>query len=88
MKTRQEMVDISQRTEGYSGADMANLCKEAAFGPIRSFPAEQIMQIREEDVRPIQHSDLVAALNQVKASVSQQDLELYLDWDKKFGASK
>ena len=38
--------------------------------------------------RPIDHSDLVAALNQVKASVSQQDLELYLDWDKKFGASK
>ena len=30
----------------------------------------------------------MAALNQIKASVSQQDLELYLDWDKKYGASK
>ena len=39
-------------------------------------------------LRPIQHIDLVNALNQVKASVSQQDLEIYLDWDKKYGASK
>ena len=46
-----EMIDISQRTEGYSGADMANLCKEAAFGPIRSVPVDQILNIRKEDVR-------------------------------------
>ena len=38
--------------------------------------------------RPIDHSHLVAALSQVKASVSQEDLELYLDWDRKYGASK
>ena len=49
--SREQMEDISQRTEGYSGADMANLCKEAAYGPIRSVPVEQIMKIRKEDVR-------------------------------------
>ena len=49
--TRAEMVDISQRTQGYSGADMSNLCKEAALGPVRSFPMEQIFTMREEDVR-------------------------------------
>ena len=49
--TRAEMVDISQRTEGYSGADMSNLCREAALGPVRSLPMEQILQMRQEDVR-------------------------------------
>ena len=49
--TRAEMEDISHRTEGYSGADMANLCKEAAFGAVRIFSMEQIMQMKKEDVR-------------------------------------
>ena len=51
MVTRAEMEDISQRTEGYSGADMSNLCRESALGPIRGFPVEQILKIRQEDVR-------------------------------------
>ena len=46
-----ELEDISHRTEGYSGADMANLCREAAYGPIRSLPRDQIVNVREEDVR-------------------------------------
>ena len=47
----EQLEDISERTEGYSGADMSNLCREAALGPIRSLPPGQIMDIREEDVR-------------------------------------
>eukprot|EP00124_Ichthyophonus_hoferi_P000593 Ihof_evm4s23 gene=Ihof_evmTU4s23 len=34
--TPQDIESIVRRTEGYSGADMNNLCKEAALGPIRS----------------------------------------------------
>lgn len=30
---------------GFSGADMANLCREAALGPIRSIPFEQMETI-------------------------------------------
>ena len=48
--TWQEMEDISQRTEGYSGADMANVCREAAFGTVRSLTIEQIQQMRKDDV--------------------------------------
>ena len=33
--SEEELRMISEMTEGYSGADMANLCREAAYGPIR-----------------------------------------------------
>jgi len=86
--TEEQVEEISRRTEGYSGADMANLCKEAAMGPIRSLDFSQIASVRPDQVRPIRHEDLVAALRQVKASVGQQDLELYREWDRQYGAGK
>jgi len=86
--TEEQVEEISRRTEGYSGADMANLCKEAAMGPIRSLDFTQIASVRPDQVRAIRHEDLVAALRQVKASVGQQDLELYREWDRQYGAGK
>ena len=41
-------------TQGYSGADMANLCKEAAImEPIRSMDFTQIQIIRKAELRKI-----------------------------------
>lgn len=75
---------ICARTDGYSGADMDNLCREAALGPIRSIT--NILEISPEQVRPIVMADFVAAMSQVRASVSSRDLDLYLDWNEKFGS--
>jgi len=80
--------DIVLMTEGYSGADMANLCREAAMGPIRSIDLSLIESMEAEEVRPIMKQDLEAALKQVKASVSDQDLQMYEDWNDKYGAGK
>ena len=38
-------------------------------------------------VRPIEAVDFVPALRQVKASVSQDDLETYLKWNQQYGAT-
>ena len=43
--TDQEMEEVVDKTDGYSGADMANLCKEAAMGPIRSVDFEELETI-------------------------------------------
>ena len=87
--TGAQLARVSALTEGYSGADMANLCREAAYGPIRSLDMSQIASVRADQVRwvececgddvsrPINYEGLMAAPRQAKASVSQQDLDQY-----------
>ncbi len=79
---------VVQRTDGYSGADMANLCRDAALGPIRSLDYSLIETVAKEDIRGVSVGDFDDALRQVKASVSSQDLKMYADWDARFGSGK
>ncbi len=65
---------------------MANLCREAALGPIRSMSFGDIENISADQVRPITFQDFDDALKQVRASVSEKDLDLYLDWNKQYGS--
>jgi hypothetical protein len=48
----------------------------------------QNLQISCDDVRPISLTDFHDAFKQVKASVSDKDLQLYLEWDAQFGSGK
>ncbi|XP_055944911.1 fidgetin-like protein 1 [Argiope bruennichi] len=77
---------ICDETKGYSGSDVAHLCKEAAMGPIRCIGPENIKTVSLEQVRPINLNDFMVALKQVRASVAQDDLNYYLEWNKKFGS--
>lgn len=75
-------------TEGYSGADMTQLCREAALGPIRSIRLSDIATISADQVRPILHCDFQDALKTVRPSVSSKDLELLQEWNKTFGCGR
>ncbi|TPP67161.1 Fidgetin protein 1 [Fasciola gigantica] len=77
---------IADQSDGYSGADMASLCREAAMGPIRSLTLEAIQNISPDEVRPVELEDFRAAFGQVRASVSTGDLEHYLKWNKQYGS--
>ncbi|PVU95018.1 hypothetical protein BB561_002112 [Smittium simulii] len=79
-----EIEDISIKTEGYSGSDMDGLCREAALGPIRAL--SDIKNVNLADIEPISHKHFIEALKQIRASVSQTDLQLYLDWDASYGS--
>ena len=46
--TDDDINDIAAMAEGYSGADMANLCKEAAFGAVRSLDDSEINKVCDE----------------------------------------
>nr|CAB3246226.1 fidgetin-like protein 1 [Phallusia mammillata] len=80
-----EINKIVLSTDGYSGADVTNLCKEAALGPIRSLKGKEIKNIQKDDVRPIQNQDFEMALLRVKASVSSNDILAYQEWNNTFG---
>ncbi|KAI4888303.1 hypothetical protein NFI96_002629 [Prochilodus magdalenae] len=84
----EELENVVLGTEGFSGADMTQLCREAALGPIRSIQLCDIATITPEQVRPILYCDFQEALKTVRPSVSPKDLELYEQWNKTFGCGR
>ncbi|XP_069768161.1 fidgetin-like protein 1 isoform X2 [Narcine bancroftii] len=84
----EELELIIEQSEGFSGADMTQLCREAALGPIRSIQIADISTITPEQVPPITYMDFKNAFVNVRPSVSLKDLELYEEWNKTFGCGR
>ncbi|ULT86772.1 hypothetical protein L3Y34_006470 [Caenorhabditis briggsae] len=87
--TRHEITDhnlekIRRLTDGYSGADMRQLCTEAAMGPIREI-GDQIATINKDDIRAVTVADFMEAARVVRPTVDDSQLDAYAAWDKKFG---
>ncbi|XP_037280415.2 fidgetin-like protein 1 [Rhipicephalus microplus] len=85
--SEEDIDSVASLTQGYSGADMAQLCKEAALGPIRSLSFETLQHITAQQVRPVAFKDFEEALCQVRASVSQDDLHGYVEWNSMYGST-
>lgn len=80
--------DLVQRTAGFSGADISNLCQEAAMGPVREIAKRfkgDLKLIKSGDMQSIQMSHFADALGRVQPSVTTGDLERYLRWNATFG---
>ncbi|XP_012506084.1 PREDICTED: fidgetin-like protein 1 [Propithecus coquereli] len=84
----EEIEQIVQQSDGFSGADMTQLCREASLGPIRSLQTADIATITPDQVRLIAYIDFENAFRIVRPSVSPKDLELYENWNKTFGCGK
>ncbi|CAO4376871.1 unnamed protein product [Caenorhabditis nigoni] len=87
--TRHEITDhnlekIRRLTDGYSGADMRQLCTEAAMGPIREI-GDRIATIDKDDIRAVTVADFTEAARVVRPTVDDSQLDAYAAWDKKFG---
>ena len=80
----QEIEEIVQKTQGYSGSDMDGLIRESALGPIRDIV--DISSISPDDVRSVEFKDFIEAMNLVKASVSERDLKGYQEFEQEFGS--
>lgn len=85
--------ELAERTEGYSGDDLTNICRDASMSGMRRViegkSGEEIKALRKEDVRnlPITAEDFRAALARISPSVSAGDIERHEKWLAEFGAS-
>ena len=60
------------------------LCRDAAMGPLREL-GMAIRHVRAEDVRPVTVADFNASLKTIRASVSDDSLRAYEEWNETFG---
>jgi katanin p60 ATPase-containing subunit A1 len=83
-------------TEGYSGADISNVCREASFMPMRreliANKGRKIEDlVNDPDFRAkiraaIYMPDFEKAIGNISKSVSAKDLEVYDKWTKEFSS--
>lgn len=89
-----DWAELVSRTEGYSGADIASVCRDAAMMPLRRQMAElrrkgcglsELEEMQSELHVPLGMADLQEALGNVQRSVGAEDLQKYSEWMAAFG---
>lgn len=82
---------VAKKLEGYSGADILSVCRDAAMMSLRRKIAgkstEQIRQLTKADLEePITTQDFQDAIKRCRTSVSSSDMIAYENWIKEFGS--
>ncbi|ESO93363.1 hypothetical protein LOTGIDRAFT_206522 [Lottia gigantea] len=82
---------IAEKLDGYSGADITNVCRDTAMMSfrkrIRGLRPDEIRNIpKEELISPATVEDFEEAISKVNKSVSKEDLEKYEKWMNEFGS--
>eukprot|EP00918_Siedleckia_nematoides_P098148 GHVU01214866.1.p1 GENE.GHVU01214866.1~~GHVU01214866.1.p1 ORF type:complete len:157 (+),score=37.43 GHVU01214866.1:157-627(+) len=82
---------IAQELDGYSGADITNVCRDAAMMAMRrrihGLRPDEIRNIPKEELDlPTTMEDFKQAMIKVSKSVSAADLEKYVEWMTEFGS--
>lgn len=82
---------IAQNMDGYSGADITNVCRDASLMAMRrrieGLTPEEIRNLSRDDMHmPTTMGDFGEALRKVSKSVSALDIEKYERWIDEFGS--
>ncbi|CAH0385361.1 unnamed protein product [Bemisia tabaci] len=82
---------VAAQLDGYTGSDIANVCRDAAMMCMRrkisGQSPEKIKQIKKSDVDlPVTEQDFEEAIARCKKSVSTADVANYEAWSKEFGS--
>ena len=87
-----DFAQLSDKTEGYSGDDITNICRDAAMNQLRrrieGLSVEEIMQLKgkEQVDEPITWEDFEQAIVKIKPSVGKDDVVRHEKWLDEFGS--
>ena len=80
----EEYKKIAEMCNNYSNSDLKELCREAAYEPLRELNVKSLKKVGE--LRPIVFDDFVKALRKVKGTLTKKILMELENWNKEFGA--
>jgi len=84
--------ELANLTEGYSGRDMADVCKEVIMmrlrraNPNMADKLQKVKDLSELEREPITREELLEALNRIKPTISQEGVKKYEEWGRQFGS--
>ena len=83
---------LGARTEGYSGDDITNICRDAAMNVMRRKIAgktpQEIKAMKKEEIdTPISMDDFAQATKRISTSVSRDDVVKHEQWLAEFGSA-
>ena len=78
-----DIKEVARMTNGYSNSDLKELCKEAAYQPVRELSMEQILRIPK--FRPLVKNDLVKSVKKIRGTLSSKVINELLEWNEQFG---
>ena len=79
----EDIKEIAKMTNDYSNSDLMELCREAAYKPVRELTNEEIMKL--DKFRPINKKDLLDAVNKIRGTLSKKVKDELNKWNEQFG---
>ncbi|MCD6301643.1 MAG: ATP-binding protein [Staphylothermus sp.] len=90
--------ELAELTEGYSGRDIANACKEAIIQMLRRANPDiykklttikniQQLQQMKYKIQPITREELLTAIKKTKPATTPQQIQKYIEWTKQHGTT-
>ena len=85
--TEEDFIELGVRSEGYSGRDISNVCREVIMIPIRELDMGGLLENTDKEVivRDINLQDFMKTLKKVKSMTTDSALKQYEQWAKEFG---
>jgi len=92
---RSILQQLGAMTEGYSGADVRSICREAAMMPMRRLmehhSATEIAEMKQngslDERLCLTMEDFKASIQRTQSSLDTASLAQYETWDREFGAT-
>jgi spastin len=75
--------EIAKKTNDYSNSDLMELCREAAYQPVRELTTDEILKIKK--FRPLVKKDLLTAVQKIRGTLSKKVRDELKKWNDQFG---